>query len=166
MSNTAIILTHIGQELNDCVKRKIKTAVDMAIEKYNVTDFYFFNEDMDDCAENEYMKSVFQKRGELDKFAVDCIKAYAEAHGGVSVHTAMVAARTVDTNYDKSIYDEVIQVYPLYYKELESEEMHDAYQMRDSFLGAQVDYVFWCSNRILATECTIPTTSDKLIIID
>lgn len=166
MGNTGMIVTRLGQELDDITKRKIEKAVITAIEDHAVTDFYFSNVDDDIIEENEYAELYIKSRNSIDRFAIEKIREYAKAHPEKSLHTTILVARLVDDNYDKTLYDEVIQGYSLYYNEVESIDSFEAFALRDNFLTTHIDKTFWCSNKILVPNILKNIDQDKFIIIE
>ncbi len=164
MNGKGVILTHLGQELDDNCKRKISMAVKAAVEKYDVTDFYFTNEDDGDDEADDYIKNLFKIQNDIKEYIVKTVKAYTKEHPETVLRTTMFAARVMDNNFDKSVYDDVIQGYSIYYNELEDAASVDAFSLRDSYLSTQVDYVFWCSNKLLLPEIQIK--AEKIILIE
>lgn len=154
MGKMAIIIGCVGQPLDEQLEKTIDKTVRIAVSEYGVTDFYFGNqyEYADDAEDNEILREILHNSREVDEYIAKAVRKYRESNDLEGIKSVMLVAGWADKNFDKGLYDEVIQGYPLYAAALNYEPSADAYQLRDEYLRNNVDLIFWYSNKILIKE--------------
>lgn len=161
MGNKGMFVGALGQKLDDNLKAKLDNAVKTAIDTYEIRDFYFCNEQVDG-EEDELISTAIAEYKKIGEYIAHKIQDYKKEIDDTEIKTALIAARPDDTNFTAKLYDEIIQGYYIYGQELESPNANDAFILRDNFAAANIDIVFWYSNRILAdTSCFLKSVKDK-----
>ena len=152
----AMIVGYMGEVLTEQLKKRLETFVQSAIKDFGITDFYFGNEEeYEDEIENEekpYFKKMLENSHEVLTFILETIKLNKQNN---DVNCAMVVARPNDKNFNEDLFDEIIQGYSIYFKDIDFDNSVEAYDFRDTFLVQNMDYIFWYSNSILAKTSSI-----------